>query len=138
VLRLGAKDLIAYDRDPSRAEELAERLNKHHTGRRARATTDLGAALARASGLIHATPTGMGKMNGMPFPETLLRPGLWVSEIVYVPLETELLKAARRRGCQAIDGGHMNVGQAARAFKLFTGLEADAARMEARFRRLAG
>ena len=72
----------------------------------------------------------------MPFPQALLRPSMWVSEIVYVPLETELLKAARRVGCATADGGHMNVGQAIRGFKLFTGREADAARMEATFRKL--
>jgi shikimate dehydrogenase len=59
-----------------------------------------------------------------------------VSEVVYVPLETELLKAARRAGCATVDGGHMNVGQATRGFKLFTGLDADAARMDRHFRRL--
>ncbi len=53
-----------------------------------------------------------------------------------MPLETPLLKAARRVGCRTADGGHMNVGQATRGFKLFTGLDADAARMEAHFRRL--
>ena len=56
---------------------------------------------------------------------------------LYVPLETPLLAAARRVGCAAADGGHMNVGQAIGAFKLFTGRDADPARMEAHFRRLA-
>jgi shikimate 5-dehydrogenase len=42
-------------------------------------------------------------------------------------------KAARRIGCATIDGGHMNVGQAIGAFRLFTGLDADAARMERPF-----
>jgi shikimate dehydrogenase len=74
---------------------------------------------------------------GMPLDETLLRPAMWVSEIVYVPLDTPLLKAARRIGCATIDGGHMNVGQAIGAFRLFTGLDADAARMERHFRSLA-
>ena len=73
----------------------------------------------------------------VPIAEALLRPTLWISEIVYVPLETPLLKAARRVGCRFADGGHMNVGQAARGFRLFTGLEPDAERMEAHFRRLA-
>jgi shikimate dehydrogenase len=36
-----------------------------------------------------------------------------------------------------VDGGHMNVGQAVRGFELFTGLKADAARMDAHFRALA-
>jgi shikimate dehydrogenase len=63
---------------------------------------------------------------------------MWVSDIVHVPLETALLKAARRLGCETVDGGHMNVGQALRSFKLFTGREPDAARMDAHFRRLVG
>lgn len=133
VLRLGAKELAIHDQVAHRAETLAARLNEYHAGRRARASADLPAALSRASGLIHATPTGMAKVPGMPFAEKLLRPGLWISEIVYVPLETELLKAARRIGCATADGGYMNIGQAVRAFKLFTGLDADVARMEALF-----
>ena len=100
----------------------------------ARASKDLRAALADASGLIHATPTGMAQVPGMAVPEQLLRRAMWVSDIVYVPLETPLLKAARRIGCATVDGGHMNVGQAVRGFKLFTGRDADAARMEAHFR----
>jgi shikimate dehydrogenase len=136
VLRLGAEELAIVDQEHARARTLASRLNQHLPGNRAAASEDLEKALEKATGLIHATPTGMLKIPGMPLPERLLRPTLWVSEVVYVPLETELLKAARRAGCATVDGGHMNVGQATRGFKLFTGLEADAARMEAHFRRL--
>jgi shikimate dehydrogenase len=78
----------------------------------------------------------MAKYPGLPLREEWLRPSLWVSEIVYVPLETELLKAARRAGCAVVDGGHMNVGQAVRGFELFTGLKADAGRMDTHFRSL--
>ncbi len=135
VLRLGASELRVVDQDTARARDLAERLNAHLPGNRARAF-DLKRAMESATGLIHATPTGMLKLPGMPLDPALLRPSMWVSEVVYVPLETELLKAARRIGCPTMDGGHMNVGQATRGFKLFTGLEPDAARMEAHFRRL--
>ena len=136
VLRLGAKQLIVVDREPVRALELSARLNEHVAGGRASAGTDLRAALQDASGLIHATPTGMTAMPGMPLPEEWLRRTMWVSEIVYVPLETPLLRAARRAGCATADGGHMNVGQAYRGFRLFTGREPDAARMDAHFRQL--
>ena len=136
VLRLGAQRLVVFDREASRAESLAERLNGYLDGERASASADLRAALQGASGLIHATPTGTAQFPGMPLPEDLLRPAMWVSDIVYVPLETPLLKAARRVGCQTADGGHMNVGQALGAFKLFTGLDAEPARMDAHFRRL--
>ena len=136
VMRLGARQLVIVDRDAARATDLAARLNAHLPGARASASTDLGAALSGASGLIHATNTGMAATPGMPLASGLLRSSIWVSEIVYVPLETELLKEARRAGCATADGGHMNVGQAIRGFKLFTGREADAARMEAHFRGL--
>jgi shikimate dehydrogenase len=133
VLRLGARELLIFDRDRARATELAQRL-----GTRARASEDLAAAVHGASGLIHATPTGMAAFPGMPFPQEWLRPSMWVSEVVYVPLETEFLRAARRAGCAVVDGGHMNVGQAVRGFELFTGLKADPARMDAHFRSLVG
>src|SRR2546430_963144 len=136
VLRLGAQRLVVFDRDAPRAESLAKRLNGYLDGNRASASPDLRAALDGASGLIHATPTGMAQLPGMPLPEEWLRPTMWVSDIVYVPLETPLLKAARRIGCETADGGHMNVGQAVGAFKLFTGFDADPARMDAHFRRL--
>jgi shikimate dehydrogenase len=136
VLRLGAKRLVIVDSDTPRALALAQRQNAIHGGSRAAGTGDVAAAMKGATGLIHATPTGMDRLPGMPLSASLLRPALWISEIVYVPLETELLKAARRIGCATVDGGHMNVGQAVRGFKLFTGLDADAARMDAHFRRL--
>lgn len=136
VLRLGAARLVIFDRDAPRAVALAARLNEHFAGGRASAGTDLRAALEAASGLIHATPTGMAAMPGMPLAEEWLRPAMWVSDVVYVPLETPLLQAARRIGCATADGGHMNVGQAIGGFKLFTGVDADAARMDAHFRRL--
>jgi shikimate dehydrogenase len=136
VLRLGASHLVIVDTDTPRATALAARLNKHFDGGRASASPDLRAALHQATGLIHATPTGTASMPGLALPAELLRPAMWVSDIVHVPLETALLQAARRIGCDTVDGGHMNVGQALRSFKLFTGREPDAARMDAHFRRL--
>jgi shikimate dehydrogenase len=136
VLRLGAGELVVVDRERSRAEDLASRLSRFFAGKNIRADSDPEKALQGASGLIHATPTGMAGSPGMALPAALLRPPLWVSEVVYVPLETELLRAARRAGCEVMDGGHMTVGQAIGAFKLFTGLDADPGRMDAHFRRL--
>jgi shikimate dehydrogenase len=136
VLRLGARQLAVFDQEQARAASLADRLNRNFAGSRARAAADLGEALQGATGVIQATPVGMAAHPGMPLPESLLRPELWISEIVYVPLETPLLQAARRSGCRAVDGGHMNVGQAVGGFKLFTGRDADPARMDAHFRRL--
>jgi shikimate dehydrogenase len=136
VMRLGAKKLVVVDKEPARAAALAGRLNDHFANGRASASEDIEAALAGATGFIQATPVGMAKHPGMPIRAQLLRSDLWVSEVVYVPLETELLTAARKAGCHTVDGGHMNVGQGVRCFKLFTGRDADVARMDAHFRRL--
>ena len=136
ALELGVGELAIFDVDSSRATMLAAALQANFPDRRVVPARDPKTALRSASGLIHATPVGMASDAGMPLDETLLRPAMWVSEIVHVPLETPLLKSAQRIGCATVDGGHMNVGQAIGAFKLFTGSEADPARMEAHFRRL--
>ncbi|MGM9486812.1 shikimate dehydrogenase [Ideonella sp. YS5] len=138
VLRLGAGALRVVDQDPARAEQLAAELNRWHQGARATASVDAASALEGATGLIHATPTGMDKLPGLPLEPGLLRPSLWVSEVVYFPLETALLQAARAAGCAVADGGGMAVGQAVGAFELFTGCSPDARRMEAHFRALVG
>jgi shikimate dehydrogenase len=135
VLRLGAARLRVVDADFARAQVLADALNARR-GSRVAAYGEAARALEGATGLIHATPTGMAKLPGLPLPAALLRPSMWLSEIVYFPIETELLKAARALGCRTVDGGAMAVGQAVGAFELFTGLKADAARMEHHFRRL--
>ena len=135
VLGLGAAQLRLVDTDAARAQALAGALNARH-GHRAVAQPDAARALEGATGLIHATPTGMAKSPGLPIPAALLPPSMWVSEIVYFPIETGLLKAARAIGCATMDGGAMAVGQAVGAFELFTGRQADAERMDKHFRRL--
>jgi shikimate dehydrogenase len=136
ICRMQAQSLVIVDSDAARADALAAELNRHYGGSRTSATGDAAAALQGATGLVHATPTGMDKLPGLPLPAELLRPELFVAEIVYFPLETALLKAARERGCRVVDGGTMAVGQAIGAFELFTGLRADPARVDAHFRRL--
>ena len=137
LLRLGASRLVVVDKDPAHAAALVARLNAHATGARARASEDLAAAMQAATGFVHATPVGSAKMPGLPLPAGLLRSSMWVSEVVHRPLETQLVRAARRAGCAVADGGHMNVGQAIGSFRLFTGRDADASRMEAHFRKHA-
>ena len=136
ALGLGVRELWVFDVDSSRAAALASSLGTLFPDRKTFQAKDLKAAVQAADGLIHCTPTGMAGHPGIPLAEEWLRPAMWVSDIVYVPLDTPLLKAARRIGCATLDGGSMNVGQAADGFKLFTGQDADAARMDAHFRKL--
>ena len=124
ALGLGVRKLSIFDVDRARAADLAAKL-----GARAEALNELESALSSADGLIHCTPTGMDKQPGLPLAAELLQARHWVAEIVYVPLQTELLRVAKAKGCRTLDGGRMAVFQAAGAFHLFTGVEPDADRM---------
>jgi shikimate dehydrogenase len=133
ALTLGIEQLSIYDVLPSRAEKEANSLCQRFGAGRARVVTDLAKSMSEADGLIHCTPTGMVKHPGLPLPAELLRPDLWVAEIVYFPLETELLRTARALGCRTQHGGYMAVFQAVEAFRLFSGVTPDAERMLAHF-----
>jgi shikimate dehydrogenase len=134
ALALGVGRLHVVDEEAGRAEELVAAL-----GRSAGVAEvgDLSTLLAGADGLIHATPTGMSDHPGTALDPDVLHPDLWVADIVYRPLATPLLEAARERGCRTLDGGRMAVFQAVYAFELFTGLEPKADRMLAHFAELA-
>ncbi|PPS72352.1 MULTISPECIES: shikimate dehydrogenase [Streptomyces] len=140
MLTLGAGRITVVDALPERAAALAGSLNRAFgEGRAAAAPPDRQAELlAHADGIVHATPTGMAAHPGLPLPAELLHCGLWVAEVVYRPLETELLRTARALGCATLDGGGMAAFQAADAFRLFTGREPGAARMLADLTELAG
>jgi shikimate dehydrogenase len=129
LLAEGVGRLAITDTETSRAAALAVDLSKRFGTERAVACTDLEAEVAAADGVVNCTPVGMAKLPGTPLPVSMLRPALWVAEIVYFPLETELLRAARAIGCRTLDGGGMAVFQAVGAFRLFTGLSPDADRM---------
>lgn len=80
--------------------------------------------------LINTTPVGMTPhADAMPFPESVLEPRMVVMDIVYNPLDTRLLRTARRRGCVTVDGVAMFVYQGAFQFELWTGKKAPAAVM---------
>ena len=60
----------------------------------------------------------------LPLDTSLLNSKQWVADLVYHPLDTALLSAARDRGARTIDGLGMLVFQAARQFTIWTGLDA--------------
>jgi shikimate dehydrogenase len=138
LLSEGVQQLSIFDVETSRAQSLADNLNKHFGTGRARAGVDLPSVLAQADGLVNTTPMGMAKLPGTPVPVELLRADLWVAEIVYFPLETELLRNARALGCRTLDGGTMAVFQAVKAFVLFSGVAPDAQRMLEHFQSMNG
>ena len=133
LLQLGAENLTLIDTDPARAETLAAHLRQEWRSVRIRATTDVAAALSAADGIVNTTPVGMAKYPGMAVPAELLQHRHWVAEIIYFPEDTELLRVARGRGCRTLAGTGMAIGQAVRAFELFTGRKSDMAAMAGHF-----
>ncbi|WP_327117858.1 shikimate dehydrogenase [Nocardia sp. NBC_01730] len=140
LLTRETRNLVLIDHEHDRARRLADSLAALFPAARLEIVdpADLPAWLADADGLVHATPMGMAGHPGSAVPAALLRPDLWVAEVVYRPLDTELLRAARGAGARTLGGGGMAVYQAADAFRIFTGIEPDAGRMYAHLTDLVG
>jgi shikimate dehydrogenase len=133
LLTRGVRHLALIDADAVRAQRLARALMSMFPEAviDSRPLATLGAALAGADGLVHATPMGMAEHPGSAVPPAALRPDLWVAEVVYRPLRTELVRSAEAAGARTLNGGGMAVYQAVEAYRLFTGAEPDADRMRA-------
>lgn len=129
LLDLGARELVLVDADVARREKLTSQLAAEFPSAVLTQTDDGNAFVATADGIVNATPVGMAAYPGTPFDTSLLQPSQWVADIVYFPLETQLLMDAKARGCATLAGSGMAVFQAADAFDIFTGKTADRARM---------
>ncbi|AGN18084.1 quinate/shikimate dehydrogenase [Corynebacterium glutamicum MT] len=131
----GVQKLQVADLDTSRAQALADVIN-NAVGREAVVGVDargIEDVIAAADGVVNATPMGMPAHPGTAFDVSCLTKDHWVGDVVYMPIETELLKAARDLGCETLDGTRMAIHQAVDAFRLFTGLEPDVSRMRETF-----
>jgi len=129
LLELGVSNLAIFDQDGARRGALVDKLRRDFGAGRLSDADDLAQAIGEADGVVNATPIGMAGYPGSAAPVSALSPRHWVADIVYFPLETQLLREARRIGCRTLDGSGMVVFQAAAAFDLFTGLSADRGRM---------
>lgn len=129
----GVDQVAVFDIDPARSEALVHSIRARHGNESARVCSKLEAEAAGCDGIVNASPVGMSGVPGCPFPAGLIRPEMWVADIIYFPLETKLLRQARARGCRTLPGSGMAVFQAVRAFRHFTGHAADPLRMKATF-----
>jgi shikimate dehydrogenase len=130
---LGASLVLVHDKDAERSCSLAAGLGRERCG----IAADLAAALSRAAGVVNATPVGMLGFPGNPVPVRAVERHHWVADVIYTPLDTELVADARAKGARLVNGAGMCVHQAAEAFRLFTGLAPDIARMQRTFRAAA-
>lgn len=123
----GVGRLVVVDPEAERAAALVRSVRRTapDAGLDTARPDDVRAVVAGADGLVNATPMGMAAHPGTPIPVDLLRRDLWVADIVYRPLHTDLLRAAAEAGCRTLTGAGMAVHQAADAFELITGRSAD-------------
>jgi shikimate dehydrogenase len=117
----GAAEVVVVNRTAARAETTAALAGK--VGR-----VGSGADMARAELIVQATPVGMTGVGGstsdaLAFDPGVLHSGQVVADLVYYPLETPLLRAAKERGATPVGGLGMLVHQAALALEGWTGLE---------------
>ena len=133
LAELGVGELVIADTDIDRAQGLAADIGAVGAQARAIGPEELEAAAASANGVVNATPMGMKAYPGTPIDTTVFWADTWVADVVYFPLETQLLAEARARGCRTLDGSGMAVNQAIDAFELFSGESADPERMRETF-----
>ncbi|HEY0269402.1 MAG TPA: shikimate dehydrogenase [Sphingomonas sp.] len=127
--------LVVAARDPAKARALLDELapgGAHHAVPLATFAVPTAFAFDDRRGcldlVVNATSLGMAGQPPLAFDMSHAPPGAFVYDIVYSPLETPLLAAARARGLPVIDGLEMLIGQAATAFRLLFGVDAPRAR----------
>jgi shikimate dehydrogenase len=123
-LTAGARRVTIGNRTPSAAAELAARFAGIGAEPVAAVALDapaFAAALRSADLAVNATTVGMLE-PGSTIPVEILPAGATVFDLVYVPPETPLLRAARARGLRTANGSEMLIAQAAIAFERWTGV----------------
>jgi len=120
LLDRGAREIRVANRTRARAETLA-----HEFGSAVVAIDwdDRHRALDGAAMLVNTTSQGMVGQPPLDLDLATLPSGALVADIVYIPLETPLLAAARRRGNRTVDGLGMLLHQACIAWKLWFGID---------------
>ena len=134
---LGVATVLVSDKNEAQAAGLVASVSAHLGPQRCRIERDPVSALATAAGLVNATPVGMTGFPGIPISTDSIDARHWVADVIYSPLETEFLKAVRARGARVMGGAGMCVHQAVQAYRLFTGLTPDIARLHAAFAKAA-
>jgi shikimate dehydrogenase len=120
--RAGAVEIVIVNRNPEHANDAAALAPMARVG-----TVD---DIVAAEVLVNATTVGMGSDESLVDPAHL-RADLTVADIVYHPLDTALLRAARAAGARTVDGLGMLVHQAVRQQELWTGVLPDPAVLRA-------
>lgn len=111
-------DVAICNRTVAKAEALAGQFGKRVT---AHGLDAVGALLADADLLVNTTSLGMIGQPPLEIDLATLKAGAVVHDVVYVPLETGLLKQAKARGCRTVDGLGMLLHQGVDGFRRWFG-----------------
>jgi len=133
LMDLGIALLVLHDRDIERARALCSDIATYFGPSRCRLADNLESEIAVAHGVVNATQTGMRGFPGNPVPASALKASHWAADVIYTPVETEFIKCAAAKGARVLGGGGMCVHQAVEAFRLFTGMTPDVARLHEAF-----
>jgi shikimate dehydrogenase len=133
LMDMGAALLRIHDPDAARAGGLCADLAARFGANRCTLAGEPAAAVASIAGIVNATPVGMLGHPGMPMTVEPIQPHHFVADVIYTPLNTPFVLAARLKGCRTMNGSGMCVHQAAEAFRHFTGRAPDVARMKRTF-----
>lgn len=127
----GAAEIVIVNRNLTRGEDLVKLLTE-----RVKISSRLipwkgdFEVPAETDVLINATSIGLGDANArVPVDVNSLRKELVVADVIFNPPNTRLIRDAQQRGCRTLDGLGMLVNQAVIGFKIWTGVEPDAAVM---------
>lgn len=129
LIALGLTDIRIADRDPAKAEALAQALAGVRPGLITRTGTEAADLATGAAGMINCTPVGMVGHDGTPLPRPFLAGANWVFDAVYTPVQTQFLLDAEEEGLQVISGYELFIGQGVDAWAIFAGLPLDEGRL---------
>jgi shikimate dehydrogenase len=133
LMDVGVRTLQIHDRDAVRASKLCADVSARFGSGRCTTASKPETVVASVAGIVNATPVGMSGHSGMPMAADPIQAHHFVADVIYTPLETEFLRAARTQGARVMGGSGMCVHQAAESFRLFTGLTPDLGRMRQTF-----
>ncbi len=119
---VGVRNVTVVNRTVEKAEKMAEELGEPV---RALPLGKLGEVMPEADVFVNATSLGMTGQPSLDLDLSPLPDDAVVADIVYVPLETDLLKRARQRGLRTVDGLGMLLHQAVPGFEKWFGVRPD-------------
>jgi shikimate dehydrogenase len=128
---LGTRRLHLVDRDPAKAEALAEALKSVAPDMEISIWVGAEKAAEGCSGVINCTPVGMVGYEGTPLAAGALQGAVWAFDAVYTPVNTRFLQDAGAAGLKVISGWELYFYQGVHAWSLFSGLGLDEAALRA-------